>query len=157
SGLDMGTPTEGVAESTEGHKFTWYGDGETKVAANSAFELTYGVKTEVSIGMETSVSLAAKTEISIGMAVEASLSESFKIDKESSLDISGDGDCYYIDSYTSSVGADAIQRSQIATLTKIAWASVATQAALTASYAIAAAAIKHKNPEDEHLYLPHTD
>ncbi|MER1967061.1 hypothetical protein [Castellaniella sp. GW247-6E4] len=145
---------EGVAESTEGHKFSWYGDGETKIAANSEFALTYGVKTEVSLGMSTEFSLAAKTEISIGAKLEANVGYAFEFKKDGALEFAKDGGVHYLDSYAANVGASAGQRAAIKILSTAAWVLIGLQSALMISYSIAAVAQKVKDPKDEHLYLP---
>lgn len=150
------THNEGVAETTEGHKFSWYGTGETKVAAESEFALTYGVKTEVKLGLSSEFSLASKTEISIGSKLEASVGYAFEFKKDGALEVAQEGGVHYLDSYSSSVGADMAQRAQIATLTQAAWILIAAQGALTLAYSAAALAIKIQEPTDQHLYLPNT-
>lgn len=150
----MTEPEHGVAESTEGHKFSWYGDGETKVAANSEFALTYGVKTEVSLGMSTEFSLAAKTEISIGAKLEASVGYAFEFKKDGALEFAKSGGVHYLDSYVANIGASTGQRLAIKILSTAAWILIGLQAALMVAYSVAAVAIKVKDPKDEHLYLP---
>lgn len=150
----MTEPAHGVAESTEGHKFSWYGDGETKVAANSEFALTYGVKTEVSLGISTEFSLAAKTEIALGAKLEASVGYAFEFKRDGALEFAGSGGVHYLNAYAANVGASTAQRLAINSLSTAAWILIGLQAALMVSCSVAALTIKVKNPKDEHLYLP---
>lgn len=137
----------GILTSSEGKAQHWYGDGKTEILANTNLEITYGVKTEVTLGLKSDFTLASQTEVTVGSKIDAFLGIEFGFKKAIELNSAAEGEFFFMDSYSGSVGADPEKKAAWLLLRKITLGILVLQTGLMTAATIGAIATKAYDSE----------
>lgn len=138
----------GLVQYTQGKYFAWYGSGACTITSASSFDLTYGVKNSVTIGLFTDLTIAMKTDVFLGGQMSANLSTSVEFKKSHAIAEAQDASSHGLNNNVLSAGNDIPNATKIATLRTILKVLLSAQVvALLAATATAIAMDKTKVEE----------
>lgn len=138
----------GLVLYTQGKYFAWYGNGATTITSASSFDLTYGVKNSVTIGLFTDLTIAMKTDVFVGGNLSANLSAGVEFKKSHAVQEAQDASSHGLNNNVLSAGNDIPGAAKIAVLRTILGVLVGAQViSLLAATGIAIALDKTKDEE----------
>lgn len=139
---------KGIAEVTEGEKWSWFGQGKIEMSCSRSVEIAYGVKTSIEAAVHNTMKLGLETSVFVGGEVSASFAQKLEYSKGKSTEVSREGEFDFQDSYAGTVGSDAATRARMTSLKVAIGVMVTLQAVTALGLIITMAAVQSQNDDE---------